>query len=394
MQQGTSTNASSNGAKPRVPRRRWGRSNLSIPVIPCGTQGFGNNFGAVADEEATPLVRHAIELGVNHFDCARCYGDSVRKPGLALRGMPRAAYVVSGRLCLHTNRSPLQQSPEPAADDAVRDLEEQLALLDIGHFGAVLIHDPTDMAPVLAKGGALEGLLSLKARGLARNVGFGMRPHDFHRQALATGEVDVMLTFNDYNLLRQTAAEPGGILDEAARRGAARRRRAQRPAVVNDRKAEEGERSGEVEEGRTHFARLWLEKQKHVQGVRLGCRGLSFRSNDPRHPTPPYGHTQAGPAGGEGYDANIFAHSRMCQSPTIPFTTNGSPRTNSSAASREVSTAIVLNGSSGLSRKAPAMIIVPCSCICVDRARWAAMSSGAFSIASASDAYVVAKKTT
>jgi aryl-alcohol dehydrogenase-like predicted oxidoreductase len=45
-----------------------------------------------------------------------------------------------------------------------------------------------------------------------------MRPHDFHRQALATGLVDVMLTFSDFNLLRQSAAEPGGILEEAARR--------------------------------------------------------------------------------------------------------------------------------------------------------------------------------
>ena len=57
-----------------VPRRRWGRSELSIPVIPFGTQGFGNMFGPVAEQEATRLVRRAIELGVDHFDCARCYG--------------------------------------------------------------------------------------------------------------------------------------------------------------------------------------------------------------------------------------------------------------------------------------------------------------------------------
>jgi aryl-alcohol dehydrogenase-like predicted oxidoreductase len=44
-----------------------------------------------------------------------------------------------------------------------------------------------------------------------------MRPHDFHRQALATGLVDVMLTFSDFNLLRRSAAEPGGILEEAAK---------------------------------------------------------------------------------------------------------------------------------------------------------------------------------
>ena len=79
------------------------------------------------------------------------------------------------------------------------------------------------MERCLGQGGALEGALRLKRRGLVRNVGFGMRPHDFHRQAIATGDVDVLLCFNDYNLLRQTAAE--GVLPAAAggrRRGAER----------------------------------------------------------------------------------------------------------------------------------------------------------------------------
>jgi len=202
---------------PGVPRRRWGKSDISIPVIPFGTQGFGNNFGAVADDDATTLVRTAIRLGVNHFDCARCYGDSLRKLGIALQGVPREQYIVSGRLCLHVNRSSLQKPLEPTAEDAIRDVEDQLSMLGIGYCDAMLIHDPQQMEPVLAAGGTLEGLLQLKARGSVRNVGFGMRPHDFHRQALATGNVDVMLTFSDYNLLRQSAAEPGGILDEAAR---------------------------------------------------------------------------------------------------------------------------------------------------------------------------------
>ena len=200
-----------------VPRRRWGKSNLSIPVIPFGTQGFGNYFGPVADAEAVELIHRAIELGVNHFDCARCYGDSLPKLALGLQGVPRESFIVSGRLCLHQNRSSLQPALEPSADDARRDVEDQLLLLGIGYFDAVLVHDPSDVAPVLAAGGALDGLLRLKEQGLVRSVGFGMRPHDFHRQALATGAVDVMLTFSDFNLLRQSAAEPGGILEEAAK---------------------------------------------------------------------------------------------------------------------------------------------------------------------------------
>ncbi len=200
-----------------MPRRRWGKSELSIPVIPFGTQGFGNNFGPVADQEAVGLIHHAIELGVNHFDCARCYGDSLGKLALGLRDVPRERVIVSGRLCLHQHRNGLQQPLAPTADDARRDVEAQLELLGIDYFDAFLIHDPADMGPVLGPNGSLEGLLKLKDEGVVRNVGFGMRPFEAHRQALATEAVDVMLTFDHFNLLRSEAAEPGGIIEEAAR---------------------------------------------------------------------------------------------------------------------------------------------------------------------------------
>ena len=45
------------------PRRRLGKTELSIPVIPFGTQGFGDNFGPVSDEEAMALMRRAVDLG-------------------------------------------------------------------------------------------------------------------------------------------------------------------------------------------------------------------------------------------------------------------------------------------------------------------------------------------
>ena len=201
-----------------VPRRRWGRSELSIPVIPFGTQGFGNMFGPVGEAEAAGLIRRAIGLGVNHFDCARCYGDSLRKLGPGLRGVERASVIVSGRVCLHRDRGdaldpdrprhPDDWLPEASADAVERDAEQQLAFLGIDYFDALLLHDPPDMPRCLGPDGALAGALRLKKRGLVRNVGFGMRQHDFHRAAIETGDVDVLLFFNYYNLLRWREAEP------------------------------------------------------------------------------------------------------------------------------------------------------------------------------------------
>jgi len=70
-----------------------------------------------------------------------------------------------------------------------------------------MIHDPPEIEPTLEKGGSLEGLLKCKARGLVRNIGYGMRQHDFHVKTIATGDVDFLLCFNDFNLVRQTAME-------------------------------------------------------------------------------------------------------------------------------------------------------------------------------------------
>ena len=194
-----------------VPRRRWGKSNIEIPVIPFGTQGFGNHFGFVSDDDACKLIRRAVDIGVNHFDCALCYGDSVRKLGLAIKSgvIDRSEVIISGRICCH-----IGENIDYSAEHAISDIENQLEMLGMDYFDAVFIHDPRAIEPTLAKDGTLAGLLKLKSRGLARNVGYGMRPHDSHLKAIDTGDVDVLLTFNDYNLFGQTTADD--ILPAAA----------------------------------------------------------------------------------------------------------------------------------------------------------------------------------
>ena len=206
-----------NQGLPTIPRRRLGRTELSIPVIPFGTQGFGNNFGFVSDEEAVDLVKHAVSIGVNHFDCARCYGDSMRKLGLALKEIPREDVIITARLCCHSAADwggYGDGRPNYSAERAIADLEDQLELLGTDYLDGMLIHDPGEIDPTLEKGGTLDGLLQCKARGLVRYLGYGMRPHDFHLKAMATGDIDLILCFNDYNLVRQTATDT--ILPAAA----------------------------------------------------------------------------------------------------------------------------------------------------------------------------------
>ena len=201
------------------PRRRWGKTELSIPVIPFGTQGFGNHFGPVTDNAAKALIRRAVDLGVNHFDCARCYGDSLHKLGLAIKNsiVKRDEIIISGRLCCHSAAQwggYGEGDPDYSAARALVDIEDQLQILGIDHFDALLIHDPLDINLTLADDGTLEGLEEARRRGWVNYLGYGMQPHDFHLKVIESGRTDVLLTFSDYNLLRQSAAND--ILPAAA----------------------------------------------------------------------------------------------------------------------------------------------------------------------------------
>lgn len=203
------------------PRKRWGKTELSIPVVPFGTQGFGDNFGPVSNEEALALIRRAVDLGVNHFDCARCYGNSLSKLGLALKEgvIKRSEVIISGRVCHHSAAKwggYGEGTPDYSAERTLIDVRDQLHILGIEKFDVLFLHDPPEVEPALASGGSLEGLEQARDLNLVNFIGFGMQPHLSHLAAIESERIDVLLCFSDYNLLRQSAAED--ILPAAAAR--------------------------------------------------------------------------------------------------------------------------------------------------------------------------------
>ena len=253
------------------PRRRWGKTELSIPVVPFGTQGFGNHFGPVSDDEAKVLIRRAVDLGVNHFDCARCYGDSLRKLGLAIKEgvVRREEIVISGRLCCHS-AAPWggygEGEPDYGRQRVLADVEDQLGVLGIERFDVLFIHDPPAIEPTLAAGGTLEGLEEARSRGRVDWIGYGMRPHGFHLQAIESGRTDALLCFSDYNLLRQSAAER--VLPAAADAGL---------GVLNGWSILRGWLTGTPLED-IAAREKWNDDQRRAEGMRLWCleRGVSM----------------------------------------------------------------------------------------------------------------------
>ena len=181
-----------------LPLRRLGRTELEVTCLGMGGAGLGR--GDVTDDEAIEAVHRAIDLGINYLDTAPLYGESERRVGLALANGWREKIYLATKTGTH---------PEWRGDfsgaGTRRSVEYSLRLLGTDYLDVSLVHDPDSMDPVVAKGGALDELQRMREEGLIKFIGLGVRQHEFHKIAIETGIVDVILTYLDYTLLSQTA---------------------------------------------------------------------------------------------------------------------------------------------------------------------------------------------
>ncbi len=184
-----------------LPRRRLGRTELEVTCLGMGGAGLGR--AGVTDDEAVEAVHRAIDLGINYLDTSPLYGESERRVGLAFAdsGWREQIYLAT-----KTGTHPEWRGDYSAAGTR-RSVENSLRLLNTDYLDVCLVHDPNSMDPVVAKGGALDELQRMREEGLIKFIGLGVRQHEFHKIAIETGVVDVILTYLDYTLLSQTANE-------------------------------------------------------------------------------------------------------------------------------------------------------------------------------------------
>ena len=184
-----------------LPRRRLGRTELEVTCLGMGGAGLGR--GDVTDDEAVEAVHRAIDLGINYLDTAPLYGESERRVGLALSdGNWREKIYLATKTGTHP-----EWRGDFSAAGTRRSVENSLRLLGTDYLDVCLVHDPDSMDPVVAKDGALDELQRMREEGLIKFIGLGVRQHEFHKIAIETGVVDVILTYLDYTLLSQTANE-------------------------------------------------------------------------------------------------------------------------------------------------------------------------------------------
>src|SRR5580704_16436872 len=86
--------------------RRFGRTELAMPVISCGGMRYQFKWQDVAPNEIPAenqanleaTIHRAIELGINHIETARGYGTSEMQLGRILPTLPREKIIVQTKV--------------------------------------------------------------------------------------------------------------------------------------------------------------------------------------------------------------------------------------------------------------------------------------------------------
>ena len=199
-------------------KRTLGRTGFEVTAIGIGGAYLGHKDGSTSREVGVQTVLAGLETGINLIDTSDDYlgGLSEEFVGEGLghwfgQGNRREDLILSSKLTAHKSN--------PGAftyDGAMRGFENSLQKLGVDYLDMFLVHDPVDLEPVLADDGAIAALRKLKEQGTIRAIGLGCRPHEFHQRCIETGEFEVSLTFQDYNLMLTTAE--AGVLEPAMKK--------------------------------------------------------------------------------------------------------------------------------------------------------------------------------
>jgi D-threo-aldose 1-dehydrogenase len=205
-------------------RRQVGLTGLSVTELGFGGAPIGGLFKALPADVARAAVDAAWDAGIRYFDTAPHYGlgMSERHLGEALRGRPRAEYVLStkvGRL-LVPNPAPtgsdlavggfavpddLTRVLDYSADGVRRSLDASLQRLGLDRVDIVLVHDPDDHADQAIRE-ALPALIELREQGVIGAVGLGMNQWQVPLRAVQETDLDVVMLAGRWTLADRSGA--------------------------------------------------------------------------------------------------------------------------------------------------------------------------------------------
>ena len=171
--------------------RRFGRTELRMPVLTCGGMRFQDKWSD-ADPDSIPAegqanleatVRHALDLGINHIETARGYGTSEMQLGRFLPSIPREQLIVQTKV-----------APAATEKEFLDTFDKSMKYLGLDHVDLFSLHginneEVYEMA--MRKGGSLAAARKLQAEGRVKFIGFSTHaPWRLVLKTVASGEFD------------------------------------------------------------------------------------------------------------------------------------------------------------------------------------------------------------
>lgn len=152
--------------------RRFGRTELQMPVFSCGGMRYQYKWQDVPQstipannqENVEAIIRRSLEVGINHIETARGYGTSEIQLGEILPKLPREQLIVQ------TKVGPTENPEEFRAT-----LEQSLANLKLDYVDLLGVHGintPELLDYSLRPGGCLDVVKEFQEQGRVRFVGF------------------------------------------------------------------------------------------------------------------------------------------------------------------------------------------------------------------------------
>lgn len=172
--------------------RRFGRTELQMPVISCGGMRYQQSWQDLALEEITDesqrnveaCIHRSLELGINHIETARGYGSSERQLGLILPKLPRNEMIVQTKV-----------GRADSKEEFLKKFEMSMERLQLEHVDLLALHGLNDEDEVdkAFSCGIVDAARQIQKEGRARFIGFSTHagPGPIIK-AVETGEFDYM----------------------------------------------------------------------------------------------------------------------------------------------------------------------------------------------------------
>jgi len=174
-----------------VPTRRFGRTEVQMPVLTCGGMRYQQGWDDLDPDKIDPkgqenleaTIYRALELGIHHIETARGYGPSEMQLGWVLPKIDRDRLLVQTKIGVKDSAAAFLEA-----------FEVSMKYLQLEYVDFLSIHGinlPEHIDACTRKGGCLDAVRQLQKEGRVRFCGFSTHAGpEVVVPACETGEFD------------------------------------------------------------------------------------------------------------------------------------------------------------------------------------------------------------